>query len=96
MLITKTSQISGKTNTMFINTTSEAISEFNNRSFGSGRLIQDIFPNLTPGEREFIKSGITPEEWIEQFGDPFGTNQLMIDLMGNPLHDQFGSQELIF
>jgi len=26
-------------------------------------LIQDIFPNLTADEREFIKSGITNEEW---------------------------------
>jgi hypothetical protein len=26
-------------------------------------LIQDIFPNLTADEREFIKSGITDEEW---------------------------------
>tara|TARA_R110002110_G_scaffold8326_6_gene41868 strand:- start:6113 stop:6232 length:120 start_codon:yes stop_codon:yes gene_type:complete len=26
-------------------------------------LIQDVFPNLTPGEREFIKTGITVEEF---------------------------------
>lgn len=28
-----------------------------------GRFIQDAFPMLSPGEREFIQSGITPEEW---------------------------------
>lgn len=31
------------------------------------RLIQDIFPDLTVGEREFIKSGITPEQWDKTF-----------------------------
>jgi hypothetical protein len=31
-------------------------------------LIQDIFPNLPHGEREFIKTGITPQEWEELFG----------------------------
>lgn len=26
-------------------------------------LIQDFFPELSPDEREFILTGITPEEW---------------------------------
>lgn len=26
-------------------------------------MIQDIFPNLSKEEREFIKTGITEEEW---------------------------------
>ena len=34
-----------------------------------GGLIQDIFPHLTPEEREFIKTGITPDEWDKLFGD---------------------------
>ena len=29
----------------------------------SGAYIQNVFPNLTPGERDFIKLGITPDEW---------------------------------
>jgi len=29
--------------------------------------IQDIFPNLLPDEREFIKTGITSEEWDNLF-----------------------------
>jgi hypothetical protein len=33
-----------------------------------GVLLQDAFPNLTTEEREFIKTGITPEEWDEYFG----------------------------
>ena len=28
-----------------------------------GTAIQDAMPNLTPDEREFIKTGITPKEW---------------------------------
>ena len=31
-------------------------------------LIQQAFPNLSPAAREFIKTGITGEEWAEEFG----------------------------
>lgn len=31
-------------------------------------LIQDVFPELTEDEREFIMSGITIEEWTELYG----------------------------
>lgn len=34
-----------------------------------GELIQDVFPHLTTDEREFIVSGITPDEWDAEFGD---------------------------
>jgi hypothetical protein len=34
-----------------------------------GELIQDVFPNLTADEREFIKTGITPEDWNEMVGE---------------------------
>jgi hypothetical protein len=29
----------------------------------NGGLIQDVFPELTPDEREFIKTGISSDEW---------------------------------
>lgn len=35
-----------------------------------GKLIQDAFPNLSPGEREQIKTGIHPECWDKLFGGP--------------------------
>ena len=36
--------------------------------YAEGReLLQNVFPNLRPDEREFIKSGITPEEWNDMF-----------------------------
>ena len=34
---------------------------------GYGGLIQDCFPYLSAEDREFIKSGITPEEWNNMF-----------------------------
>ncbi len=33
----------------------------------SGVLIQDAFPNLDADQREFIKTGITPEVWDAMF-----------------------------
>tara|TARA_R100000234_G_C4931634_1_gene148761 strand:+ start:601 stop:747 length:147 start_codon:yes stop_codon:yes gene_type:complete len=33
----------------------------------SGVLIQNAMPNLSADEREFIKTGITPEEWDSAF-----------------------------
>jgi len=32
-------------------------------------LVQDAFPNLDIGQREFLISGITPQEWEETFGE---------------------------
>lgn len=58
MKITKTSPITGKTVTREINVTQDQLDRWR-----SGMLIQRAMPNLTPGEREFIKTGITDEEW---------------------------------
>jgi len=35
----------------------------------SGTLIQDAMPYLSPGDREFLMTGITPEEWDDLFGE---------------------------
>jgi hypothetical protein len=51
--------ISGKENTLDLNITEEQLTRYN---AGDG-LIQNIFPDLTPGEREFLMTGITEEEW---------------------------------
>jgi hypothetical protein len=32
-------------------------------------MIQDAFPHLTPSQREFILTGISPEEWDATFPD---------------------------
>ena len=34
-----------------------------------GAYIQDAFPTLNDDQREFIKTGITPQKWREIFGE---------------------------
>jgi hypothetical protein len=63
MNITRISPLSGKVNTLDIPATLEQFA-----AYEAGALIQNAFPNLTPDEREFIKTGITPEEWDAAFG----------------------------
>jgi len=63
MQIIKTSFVSGKVNTMEIDVTPEQIALWQN-----GTLIQRAMPHLSVNEREFLQSGITPEEWEEVFG----------------------------
>lgn len=59
MRITRTSIITGTTRTMDLPVTSEQILR---HQAGDG-LLQDIFPHLSPADREFIKTGITDDEW---------------------------------
>lgn len=65
MLITMRSQLSGKESTMDLDVTFGQIAEL--QSPGR-RMIQDIFPNLSADEREFLLTGVTPEEWATAFG----------------------------
>jgi hypothetical protein len=60
--ITRTSIVSGKTQTLPINVTQEQLN-----SWEAGELIQNAMPQLTPDEREFIMTGITPDEWMRLF-----------------------------
>tara|TARA_R110000823_G_scaffold113134_2_gene235035 strand:+ start:839 stop:1051 length:213 start_codon:yes stop_codon:yes gene_type:complete len=68
MNITKISEISGKTSTMDINITKEQLFRVENR-FNKNELIQNIVPNLSMDEREFLITGITSEEWASAFGE---------------------------
>ena len=63
MRIIRRSLVSGETNVMDLPVTQMQLQEWKN-----GGLIQDVFPDLTPDEREFIQTGITPFEWqqVEQ------------------------------
>ncbi len=63
MKVIRTSPFSGKTNVMEIDVTLEQLSSWQ----VDGVLIQNAMPHLTPDEREFIKTGITPEEWDSAF-----------------------------
>jgi hypothetical protein len=67
-IITRRSPFTQKVNRMEIPLSH---SEFEKRAilWQSGMLIQDAFPMLSTDEREFIKTGITPEEWEQMFGE---------------------------
>tara|TARA_X000001388_G_scaffold16317_1_gene10090 strand:- start:352 stop:567 length:216 start_codon:yes stop_codon:yes gene_type:complete len=58
------SPISGKINVMDLDVTKDQFV-----AWEKGALIQDAFPNLTPDEREFLKTGVTRDEWDAMFGD---------------------------
>jgi hypothetical protein len=64
MRIVRTSMLSGNTNIREINVTEEQIA-----AWESGELIQNAMPNLSASDREFIKTGITDEEWDAACGD---------------------------
>tara|TARA_R100000773_G_scaffold26228_1_gene22837 strand:+ start:3437 stop:3646 length:210 start_codon:yes stop_codon:yes gene_type:complete len=65
--------ISGELNSMELDVTQDQLNRWQ-----GGELIQDVFPHLNVDEREFIKTGITPQEWSDTFGEwtmpysPFG------------------------
>ena len=58
MLITKTSMLSGNTSSMDIDVNQDQIDLWQ-----GGSLIQNVMPDLSADEREFIMTGVTPEEW---------------------------------
>ncbi len=39
------------------------VTEEQYRNWQSGTLIQNAMPHLSPDQREFLMTGITPEEW---------------------------------
>ena len=58
MKITRVSPLTGRSTTLDINISDDQLKEWEN-----GGLIQDIMPNLTADEREFIISGCTPSDF---------------------------------
>ena len=62
MLIERTSMISGETNSMELPITNAQLDRWTN-----GELIQNVFPDLSEDQREFLMTGITPEEWTQTF-----------------------------
>jgi hypothetical protein len=65
--VTRKCMLTGKRNTMALPLTQEAYNE----AFAlwqAGALIQKAFPTLSLDEREFVKSGITPDVWERVFG----------------------------
>ncbi len=66
MLITRVSMFTRKTHTLDLPVTAEQMALYN----AGNLLLQDCFPDLPKEYREFIKTGVTPEEWIAVFGSP--------------------------
>jgi hypothetical protein len=67
MRITRTSKISGTTRTKEIAITHAQLRELEDPQ--RKRLIQQICPDLSPADREFLLTGITEEEWENMWAD---------------------------
>jgi len=67
VIITRQSVLTGRIRNWDIDISPEQLDLWN-----AGGLIQNVMPDITAVEREFIKTGITPDEWSEQFplGEP--------------------------
>jgi hypothetical protein len=66
MEITKKSSLTGVEHTLDIDITEEQFQRVEMRFF-TKELIQNIIPNVSLGEREFLMTGITQEEWDKTF-----------------------------
>jgi hypothetical protein len=64
MLVTRTSIITGVTRTLDLPVTEEQLT-----AHKSGTHAQNAFSDLSADLREFIISGVTPEEWDKLFED---------------------------
>jgi Na+-transporting NADH:ubiquinone oxidoreductase subunit NqrF len=64
MQITKTSPVTGQSNTREIDVTEQQLIDWRN-----GALIQTVMPSLSKEDREFIMTGTTPEDWETMFAD---------------------------
>lgn len=64
MIIAKCSTITGIAHFAELAITKEQVD-----NFSKGAKVQHAFPNLNIDEREFILSGIVPEEWDATFGE---------------------------
>jgi hypothetical protein len=64
MQITRTSMFTGVEHTLDLPVTQAQLDNY----YKGGALLQNAFPHLDAGHREFIKTGVTPEEWNETLG----------------------------
>jgi hypothetical protein len=64
MKITRTSMFSGIERTLDLPITEAQIAQWQ-----AGGLIQNVMPELSADEREFVMTGVTAQEWSTEFGD---------------------------
>jgi len=62
MKITRTSRLTGKTSVMNLDITQAQLD-----AWVDGELVQNAMPELSAEEREFLMTGITPDEWDSVF-----------------------------
>jgi len=65
--VARVSPLTGNTNYMVLDITQEQVEAWNNPC--RKELIQDIFPNLSDVEREFIMTGYTAQDWKTIYGE---------------------------
>ena len=65
---TKTSIFTGQTHVMDIDGWTQGQFDARLKLWQEGMLIQDAFPELNDDQREFIMTGVTPDEWAEIMG----------------------------
>ena len=65
MDITRKSSMTGLTRTLEVDCTPEQLA-----AWESGEKIQDVMPDVPAPLREFLMTGISPEEWTETFVPP--------------------------
>ena len=63
MKVTRKSIFTGKISTLGIDVTQAQLDAYEN-----GELLQRAMPNVPAKYREFIKTGVTPDEWNKLFG----------------------------
>ena len=63
MLISKKSNFTGEIHQREIEVTQDQLDTWNR-----GGLIQNVMPHLSADDREFLMTGVTPEEWNATFG----------------------------
>lgn len=64
MQVTKRSPLTGEVHTMELPVTQEELDRH-----AAGEFSQDVWPELTDDQREFLISGITAEEWDAAFAE---------------------------
>jgi len=64
MLITKFSPHSMRDNSREIDVSQSQLDRWK-----AGELIQNVMPHLSADDREFLMTGLTPEDWEEMFPD---------------------------
>lgn len=63
MIVTNKSMFTGKISSMDLPITKDQLYRWQ-----TGELVQNVFPHLSKDEREFLMTGVTPDEWEATFG----------------------------